>query len=61
MQPWENAWMRGGKSWLEPRTDGTLAELEQDCLTAFLQILSNQRSHLVQCYDREGFPRTVPR
>ncbi len=39
-------------------TDGTLSELEQECLTAFLQQLSNLRPHLVQCYDREGFPRT---
>ncbi len=38
--------------------DGTLSELEQECLTQFLQVLSNQRSHLVQCYDREAFPRT---
>jgi len=39
-------------------TDGTLSELEQECLTAFLQQLTNLRPHLVQCYDREGFPRT---
>jgi hypothetical protein len=39
-------------------TDGTLSELEQVCLTEFLQVLSNQRTHLVQCSDREGFPRT---
>ena len=39
-------------------TDGSLSELEQACLTEFLQVLSNQRTHLVQCYDREGFPRT---
>jgi hypothetical protein len=39
-------------------TDGTLSELEQACLTQFLQELSNLRSHLVQCYDRESFPRT---
>ncbi len=38
--------------------DGTLSELEQECLTQFLQVLSNQRSHLVQCYNREAFPRT---
>jgi hypothetical protein len=42
----------------EQLTSGTLSELEQDCLTAFLQVLANQRVHLVQCYDREGFPRT---
>ncbi len=39
-------------------TDGTLSELERECLTEFLQVLSNQRPHLVQCYDREDFPRT---
>jgi hypothetical protein len=39
-------------------TDSTLCELEQECLTKFLQVLSNLRPYLVQCYDREGFPRT---
>ncbi len=39
-------------------TDGTLSELEQECLTVFLQQLTNLRAHLVQCYDQEGFPRT---
>lgn len=39
-------------------TDGTLSELEQECLITFLQQLSNLRPHLVQCYNREGFPRT---
>jgi len=39
-------------------SDGTLAELEQECFTQFLQQLSNLRQYLVQCYDREGFPRT---
>jgi len=38
--------------------DGTLSELEQTCLTQLLHVLSNLRPHLVQCYDREGFPRT---
>lgn len=38
--------------------DGSLSELEQACLTEFLQVLRNLRSHLVQCYDRQGFPRT---
>lgn len=38
--------------------NGTLSELEQECLTQFLQVLSNLRPHLVQCYDRESFPRT---
>ncbi len=39
-------------------TDGSLSELERECLAEFLQVLSNLRSHLVQCYDREDFPRT---
>jgi hypothetical protein len=39
-------------------TDGTLSELEQACLTEFLQILANLRPHLVQCYDQQDFPRT---
>jgi hypothetical protein len=39
-------------------TDGTLSELERECLTAFLQVLSNLRPYLVQCYDRKDFPRT---
>ena len=39
-------------------TKGSLSELERDCLTAFLQVLTNLRPHLVQCYDRKEFPRT---
>jgi hypothetical protein len=39
-------------------TDGSLCELEQHCLSEFLQVFSNLRPHLVQCYDRENFPRT---
>ena len=39
-------------------TDGTLSQLERECLTEFLQVLSNLRPYLVQCYDREDFPRT---
>ena len=39
-------------------TDGTLSEREQECLTEFLQVLSNLRPYLVQCYDRQDFPRT---
>jgi hypothetical protein len=39
-------------------TDGSLCELEQECLTEFLQVLSNLRPYLVQCYDRAEFPRT---
>jgi hypothetical protein len=39
-------------------TDGSLSELERECLTEFLQVLANLRSHLVQCYDQKDFPRT---
>jgi hypothetical protein len=39
-------------------TDGTLWELEQACLSEFLQVLANLRPHLVQCYDQQDFPRT---
>ena len=39
-------------------SDGTLSELEQECLTEFLRVLSNLRPYLVQCYDRQDFPRT---
>jgi hypothetical protein len=39
-------------------TDGSLSQLERECLTEFLQVLSNLRPHLVQCYDRQDFPRT---
>ncbi len=39
-------------------SDGTLSQLELECLTAFLQVLSNLRPYLVQCYDRQDFPRT---
>jgi hypothetical protein len=39
-------------------TDGTLSQLERECLSEFLQVLSNLRPYLVQCYDREDFPRT---
>lgn len=39
-------------------SDGTLPEREQEYLTEFVRVLSNLRPYLVQCYDREGFPRT---
>jgi hypothetical protein len=42
----------------EQLTNGTLSELEQECLRQFLQVLSNMRPYLIQCYDRETFPRT---
>ncbi len=38
--------------------DGPLSQLERECLSEFLQVLSSLRSHLVQCYDRQDFPRT---
>ena len=39
-------------------TDGPLSQQERECLSAFLQVLSNLRPYLVQCYDRQDFPRT---
>jgi hypothetical protein len=39
-------------------SDGTLSEQEREYLTEFLQVLSNLRPYLVQCYDQEKFPRT---
>ena len=39
-------------------TEGSFSELEHECLTEFLQVLSNLRPHLIQCYNREAFPRT---
>jgi len=39
-------------------TDSPLSELERECLTEFLHVLSNLRPYLVQCYDRQDFPRT---
>ncbi len=39
------------------RQDG-LSEEQRHCLQQFLQVLSNQRCHLIQCYDQQDFPRT---
>jgi hypothetical protein len=39
-------------------SDATLSPVEQECLEQFLQVLSNLRPYLVQCYDRQEFPRT---
>jgi hypothetical protein len=39
-------------------TDGTLSELGQACLSEFMQVLTNLRPHLIQCYDRQAFPNT---
>jgi hypothetical protein len=52
------AWIAGGSRWHDGEVDGTLSEPEREYLTEFLQILSNLRPYLVQCYDREEFPRT---
>ena len=38
--------------------ESTLSELERECLTEFLGVLSNLRPYLVQCYDHKDFPRT---
>jgi hypothetical protein len=46
------------KHMTEHLTDGTLSLLEQECLTEFLQVLSNLRPYLVRCYNRKNFPRT---
>jgi hypothetical protein len=35
-----------------------LSEEQRHCLQQFLQVLSNQRCHLIQCYDLQDFPRT---
>src|SRR5205807_3999496 len=35
-----------------------LSQLEQKSLREFLQVLSNLRPYLVQCYDHQDFPRT---
>jgi Transposase IS66 family len=37
---------------------GALSQLEQEGLAEFLHVLSNLRAYLVQCYDRQDFPRT---
>jgi hypothetical protein len=39
-------------------TDGTMSLVEMECLAPFLQVLSNLRPYLIQCYDRLTFPRT---
>lgn len=40
-------------------TEGTLSDREREHVTEFLQTLSTMRPYLVQCDDREGFPRTT--
>jgi hypothetical protein len=39
-------------------TEGSLSQLEHECLSQFLQVLANLRPHLVQCYDHKDFPGT---
>src|SRR5205807_3477824 len=39
-------------------SEETLSDLERECLGECLQVLSNLRPYLVQCYDRKDFPRT---
>jgi hypothetical protein len=39
-------------------TDGTLTSQQGECLTECLHVLTNLRPYLVQCYDRQDFPRT---
>jgi hypothetical protein len=36
----------------------SLSENEQSCLSHFLKITQGLRPHLIQCYDRQDFPRT---
>src|SRR6266487_5609078 len=51
------AWIAGGSRW----QDGSVmvpCPSKSEYLTEFLQVLSNLRPYLVQCYDREEFPRT---
>lgn len=42
----------------ERSRDPMLPEMEQQCLQQFLQVLSNMRPYLIQCYDCPQFPRT---
>jgi hypothetical protein len=39
-------------------TEAPLSKRERECLKQFLQVLSNARPFLIQCYDLAGFPRT---
>ena len=38
--------------------EGILTQKECECLKHFLKVLDNLRPYLIQCYDRENFPRT---
>lgn len=54
----------GGRfdTWLatlqELRGQASLSVVEQECLDHFLKVIANLRPGLIQCYDRDGFPRT---
>ncbi len=39
-------------------SDTRLSAVERECLEPFLQVLSNLRPYLIQCYDCQEFPRT---
>jgi hypothetical protein len=39
-------------------SDARLSPVERECFEQFLQVLSNLRPYLIQCYDRQEFPRT---
>jgi len=38
--------------------DRELCQKERECLEHFVNVLENVRPYLIQCYDREDFPRT---
>jgi hypothetical protein len=38
--------------------DAKLSQKEHECLEHFLNVLENVRPYLIECYDREDFPRT---
>jgi hypothetical protein len=40
------------------RQDPTLPQKERECLEHFLNVLENVRPYLIECYNREDFPRT---
>jgi hypothetical protein len=39
-------------------TAQALSPTQHDCLTHFLKVTTDLKSHLVRCYDVKGFPRT---
>ena len=46
------------QEWSQKLVEGVMSQTERECLEQFLQVLNNLRSHLIQCYDVEEFPRT---